>query len=170
MISPRLDCFQALGDKTLYVSARKAMVYLIGVNHSVQHEGALNPLKSAEIERFKSHISESIKTNHITLIAEEFSDESIRLSGISRSVLQGVAAREGIEHRLCDPNTLERREHSIKKQDHRKREQFWLCRIADAKNQNILFVCGSDHVTSFKELLEQSGYVVQILSDGWGTN
>jgi hypothetical protein len=45
--------------------------------------------------------------------------------------------------------------------DSDEREQFWLSRIEDCKNKNVLFVCGDDHFDSFGKKLIEAGFHVE---------
>jgi len=38
------------------------------------------------------------------------------------------------------------------------RESAWFEKIRDHLNNNILFICGTDHVISFGSLLKDAGY------------
>lgn len=48
-----------------------------------------------------------------------------------------------------------------------KREKIWLSRIDPNKAQNVLFICGANHVTSFILLLRQNNWDVKLLSEHW---
>jgi hypothetical protein len=75
---------------------------------------------------------------------------------------------KGIEHRFCDPDSIEKQALGIEvdpkketESDWRKREQVWLSRIADCKLRRVLFVCGDNHYDAFARLLESNGFNVQ---------
>jgi hypothetical protein len=97
----------------------------------------------------------------------------------------------GLQHKLCDPNTaqraslgiVERREiakrlnlragenEQLINEESRKywpaREQFWLDQIKDNLDKNLLFICGSSHVESFKALLEKTDGKAIVLHRHW---
>ncbi len=81
--------------------------------------------------------------------------------------MRQLAKQLNIEHRFCDPNTEERKKLGIDN-DH-KREQVWFERIKDLENSKTLFICGSLHLDTFKNLLENSDVKTDILSDHWGS-
>jgi hypothetical protein len=139
------------------------MVHLIGVgNHLFQHD-AETPVQLAWNERakFKAHVSEIIDKNDFALLAEEFSNEARTNAHATATWLQHFARQKGIVHRFCDPNSSERKERGIGESDDDKRERYWLERIEDHKDRNVLFVCGYDHFDSFAAKLDAAGFVVQ---------
>jgi len=137
------------------------MVHLIGVgNHIIQHD-AHTTVQVVLDERaaFDSHVAELIATNDFALLAEEFSKEARRKAHASATTLQRFAKEKGIEHRFCDPNSIERKEQGIDNDN--KRERFWLDQIEGCKDCNILFVCGGKHFDSFAAKLIGAGFDVQ---------
>ena len=95
-------------------------------------------------------------------------------------------------HRFCDPNREERarldirQENDIRLQDwlsksklteaeflsrvmesYTRRERYWVEQLNDFNVWSVLFVCGADHVTSFRQLLEQRGIAVHIAAEDW---
>jgi len=100
------------------------MVHLIGVgNHIIQHDAPTTvQLVLDERAKFKAHVSEIIGKYDFALLAEEFSDEARREAHASATTLQRFAKEEGIDHRFCDADSTERKEHGIDDDD--KRERF----------------------------------------------
>ena len=139
------------------------MVYLIGVNHILQFEPAPHASKIARDKRaeFKAHVLEVIEKLGISTLAEEFSEEAKTKWGVSESTLEQLARANAIEHRFCDPTAVERKENGFEQSDSDKREQFWVSRIQDCKNKNVLFVCGDDHVEAFGKKLITAGFDVK---------
>jgi hypothetical protein len=147
------------------------MIYLIGVRHDLQFEPA--PTDVYKIVRdkralFKAHVLEVIEKLGMTVLAEEFGDEAKTTWRVSESILEQFAKAKGIQHRFCDPDSIEKRALGIevdpKKEtdsDRDKRERVWLCRIGDCKNKNVLFVCGDRHFEPFADKLIASGFDVQ---------
>ena len=157
------------------------MLYLIGANHAQQFKSAVAQMfqesESVRTKRadFTAHVTEMIDKLDIEILAEEFSDEAKKkptpeeLEQSSwgtalaqccwETVLEQFAKAEGLEYRSCDPDSRERGAHGI--DDDEKREQFWLARIQDCKNKNVLFVCGDDHFKSFAEKLIAEGFDVK---------
>jgi hypothetical protein len=137
------------------------MVHLIGVaNHIIQHDAHTTvQLVLDERVAFATHVAELIATNDFALLAEEFSNEARRKAHASATTLQRFAKEKGIEHRFCDPNSIERNEQGIDNDN--KRERFWLDQIKGCKDCNILFVCGDKHFDSFAAKLIGAGFDVQ---------
>jgi len=52
-------------------------------------------------------------------------------------------------------------------QEDLKREPIWLCKILELNRWPILFICGSDHVDSFKELLDGESLSALIIVNNW---
>jgi hypothetical protein len=163
------------------------LLYLIGVNHAVQFKSAIAQMfgqpenvgkKRAE---FTAHVAEMIDTLGIEVLAEEFSEETKRKSDVREkfgqtaveqfsweTVLEQFSKVKDIEHRFCDPDTIEKQALGIEvdpqketESDRDKRERVWLCRIADCKYRRVLFVCGDNHYDAFAQLLESNGFNVQ---------
>lgn len=194
------------------------MIYLIGVNHIVQHNGnGSNPDVNAEFSEF---LKDNIIQLGITFCAEEFNEEALEMSNASESTLLRIARELQIEHRYCDPDSTERRklgipirsdvEKDIKKRlnlppdcclgveklresAHRQqvrdelqnyevycednkdylfglREEFWFNKIQDKIKENILFVCGYEHIYRFKNLLQRNGCNSEIIINNWNDN
>jgi hypothetical protein len=165
------------------------LLYLIGVNHTVQFKSAVSQLFSEsesvrkKREAFKAHVAEMIDKLGIEVLAEEFSEKSKRkpqdtetaLNDQSErarfetalalcnyeTVLEQFSKAKGIEHRFCDPDSKERNALGIEESDWGKREQVWLSRIADCKRRRVLFVCGDNHYDAFAQLLENNGFSVR---------
>ena len=139
------------------------MLYLIGVSHDIQFNPGRHPAKVVRNKRasFKTHVLEVIETLGVSILAEEFSDESKTIRKVSESTLEQLAKAKGIEHRFCDPTSAQRRENGIGESDLDKREQFWLSRIRDCRGRNLLFVCGGNHVDTFGEKLIAAGFDVK---------
>ncbi len=124
----------------------------------------MTKIKKTSVQEFTTYIREQVTSLQITTIAEEYSEEALRGE---ESTARQLAKQLNIEHRFCDPNTEER--NKLKIDSNPKREQVWLERIQDLNNSKILFICGSLHLNTFKNLLENSNIKTDILSDGWGS-
>jgi hypothetical protein len=80
------------------------MIYLLGVDHRVQHNRDLSLTKS-----FVEYLETVAKELNILLLAEEFSAESVFSNNVPTSTVQDVAKKLDIEHKFCDLDTKERR-------------------------------------------------------------
>ncbi|MGH9436025.1 MAG: hypothetical protein ACRD06_08505 [Terriglobia bacterium] len=133
------------------------------------------------------------------LVAEEYSEESLKKWGQVSTIARDVAVEAQIEHRFCDPDTGQREEIGYKERptlwceivsnsseglsadeiDVKSyavqiacyfpvREEFWLKQLGDISRKDVIFVCGENHVESFRELLERAGIPSEILQRGIG--
>lgn len=169
------------------------MVSLIGVDHIVQYTNDYSD--KSLIKSFSQYLVERAKQLKITLMAEEFNKEVLLMSNATACTARDVAEDLGIEHRFCDPTSSEREQVGIPSQRkikeqlgfkgllkdkekkrvdeeeskyHLKREQFWLDKIRDKAHEPIIFICGDNHLESFKALLINKGFEVTILGKNWG--
>jgi len=135
------------------------MIYLLGIDHQVQHQK-----QTRDSVVFAFYLSEKIKELNIKLIGEEWFQDLLKENGVATTATQDVAQRNQVEHRFCDPN---RNERSVigwrSKSDDSVREKFWLEKIKDVTDQNVIFVCGADHLSSFSKLLTDTRYICEIL-------
>jgi hypothetical protein len=143
------------------------VVYLIGVNHLVQHEAPSVKIVREKRVAFRTYVSEVIQKLNISILAEEFSEEAKMKSHVSETTLEQLGKAKEIEYRSCDPTSIQREEKGIKKSDWDKREEVWLSRIKDCKNRNVLFVCGDDHVEAFGQKLIAAGFDVEYAPKYW---
>jgi hypothetical protein len=175
----------------------ESLLYLIGGNHAVQFKFARSLLagESESVQKkreaFKAHVATMIDKLAIEILAEEFNKEAkeqldsqeaaeafrerlstelgVEIEPLSwETVLEQFSKAKGIEHRFCDPTSIEKQALGIEvdpnketEADWRKREQFWLSKIADCKGRRVLFVCGDKHYDAFAQLLESNGFTVQ---------
>lgn len=144
------------------------MIYLIGVDHVIQHDGCLWPAKVAAIKEFSQYLETMIAEKKISIIAEEFSHDALSMSCATISTAHAVANLVGAVHKFCDPDKREREDHNITTKD--QREEFWLQGLVGLFNKNILFLCGDCHLETFQEKLHGHGVPAEILSRGWGAN
>jgi len=142
------------------------MIYLIGVNHVIQHGGYLDTRKEVTLREFQFYLAQVVQEKRINIIAEEFSEVALKRSNTDFSTCRELARSMKIKHLFCDPTPEERK--ALKIETDVQREHEWLNRIQGSFHMNILFICGSEHLQSFKRLLAANGFKVAILSDGWG--
>ena len=142
------------------------MVHLVGVDHMIQHGGAMTEVKKRFVDVFAVYLESSARELKVTEIAEEFSQDALGKSNTIYCTAREVAAKLGIRHRFCDPTAEERRQYDIFTDDHR--EQFWLRRLSGPKEEDILFICGDNHIENFSRRLTEAGYSNKILSRRWG--
>jgi len=169
-------------------------VHLIGVNHKVQavrHGSEADSLH----EEYAACLETVCKRIGATAIAEEYSESAL---GKDSSVTLQVANELKASHYFCDPCKEERK--ALRYFDRQTlelnmflhdgatenlsdfagaieigryfpiREEIWLDKIKNLKEEKLVFVCGDVHVESFKARLEGSGFEVQVASRGLGCN
>lgn len=166
------------------------MVYLIGVNHLRVQRRYLGHELSAFHERYKWVVESAIKLYGPELLAEEDNVEFLPTE--ADSILLEIADTYSIGHRFIDPDSAERRKigycsqreisemcpnwpsgsgvaraHEIA-HHFPKREQFWLRKLRDSLNSEVLFVCGWGHIESFRALLAREGVAYSIIENNIG--
>jgi len=172
-------------------------VALLGTSHDIQREERLSEKFrsmilyeltkddfasiSEEINSGKNYIVERIcaekKISH--LIVEPTLDEKCSLNietedEINKRI-QGVFYDElddfgdwSLDHGKIKlpPDVWSERNDSLES-SYRAREREWLKRLISADMWPSLFICGADHVTPFRKLLESSDIVVEVLCLHW---
>lgn len=141
-------------------------VHLIGVDHIIQHDGHMDDQKAAAIIEFQEYLRQQVGVICATVLAEEFSDDAIAKSRATISTAAQVAKELGIKHLFCDPGTAERTRLAIDSSS--QRENYWASKLAQQDGEQVLFLCGDDHVASFSTVLRQQGMHACVLSKGWG--
>ena len=171
------------------------MIYLIGVNHKIQHNRDGDTGLSLR-NKFSAFLVSKVKEYNITLLAEEFSEQAFQESNATIDTVKDVAEKLSIKHLFCDPNKKERKginipcreeikntfnihgpvigsssEDSRIKEEQRKyhnvRENFWYNRIEKHISKNLIFICGADHMKSFETLLVGKGHKTIVLIENW---
>jgi hypothetical protein len=144
------------------------IVYLIGTDHSYQ----LGPC-----EEFEKILTDLCHDEGVKAIAEGMNAaDALIKEGVKETVPKRIAHRLGLLHRYCDPDQSKQNELGIQneglirsqslfckwlpekvdariQEEHRKRERIWLDEINNISVDSILFICGSNHVLAFEELL-----------------
>jgi hypothetical protein len=151
------------------------MLYLIGTDHSVQHDGRAG-YHGPEFERigqgFPEFLVQAAKSIQAKVIAEESNEDVLSKFSATQSVASTVASGIAIKHLFCEPSIAEREQLGItttgSPADFEKREKFWLERLKSIEEAPILFVLGADHVESFSELTKTSGLSVEVVDEYYG--
>ncbi len=170
------------------------MIYLVGVDHRIQHDG----IESANLnqrKKFIDYLVSTFKELNISIVAEEFNEDSLEYSYAKNSTAKLAVQKNDIKHIYCDPNIKERKEIKIPSEDKickdlgikfirnnsedeariiqekRKyyiiRENFWLDKLSDSLHKEILIIIGTDHIKSFKKLLNSKNIPCTILNNNW---
>ena len=149
------------------------MIQIVGTYHELQItskpcRAIKKGVPAEQIEAARSELADhlcSIATQCGTgVLAEELSEQALEEAGAD-SIARTVARSLSILHRFCDPNRDEREalgyptvfDHSPSAEERetldRRRERYWFQQLQDVVDQEIVFVCGADHVTFFHEFL-----------------
>jgi hypothetical protein len=142
------------------------MVHLVGVDHIIQHNGYVDAEEKKAIRDFQKYLGERTTALGASTLAEEFSEDAMRLGCASVATVQEVARKLGIRHLFCDPGKDERSRLGIS--SNAQREAYWEEKILPFRKEEIIFVCGDDHVAPFSAVLRQHGWKCDVLSEGWG--
>lgn len=171
------------------------MIYLLGVDHKIQHDGPLGP-KPERTEAFVDAVTEMIKNLSIEVVVEEYNEDAKREDQITLSVLEKVARAMGVKHVFCEPSLEERKANGILKEGQiikkhgfdelrgltneqkaivekevreqfAKREALWYSAIEEDIGPNMLCVIGASHVPTFGSLLRKRGQESEVLSENW---
>jgi hypothetical protein len=151
------------------------MLYLVGVDHSVQHDGCVR-YKGPEFERLREEFPEFLiqiaRQIDVKVIAEESHEDVLRKFSATKSVASVVASELGVKHLFCEPSIAEREQLGItstgRREDFEKREKFWLEKLRDLKETPILFILGPNHMAGFSELAKNNGMSVEVAEEYYG--
>ena len=159
------------------------MVYLLGIAHSFQERtfrnfrdgGSLDhdPQRSAQFEVYLDNLVSRIKPHIVCEESNESKVQEVRaIDDQSYSIAKKISDEHGIKHMFCDPDRRERcalyakaatTEIDDATNGYQLREREWLRRIAPFTHCVLLFICGANHVNSFKEKLERDGVTVEVI-------
>lgn len=90
------------------------MIYLIGVDHEIQHDG-IGCASLSLRNKFSVFLKNKIVEYDITLLAEEFSEEALyeiskgKIATVKNVAEELKSEKPKVEHKFCDPNKKERK-------------------------------------------------------------
>jgi hypothetical protein len=146
------------------------MVYLVGVDRQLQHNGTRPPMSTVRSEatgRFSTFLMSKWAELKISLFAEEFNEDELAHADGSTVTVRDVARRVGAKHRFVEPEWTQRRLLRLQLTD--RREEFWLWYLGDyLYSETILFVCGEKHLQNIFTKLQARGVQATILPERWG--
>jgi hypothetical protein len=151
--------------------------------------GAAENRRQAEL---KELILATFSRYQLDLIAEEANADILRNTQ-RQSVVYEAACESGITHRFCEPTWDEKNELSIEEDlpflgpcppsewearvpstdiayrhdiAHRWpiREEFWIKRLGNGVDRNVLFICGDAHRWTFRRRLEAKGIKIRLIA------
>jgi len=161
---------------------------LIGTYHHV-HVRQDNSVQ-AEMDGLETIMRDVIRDQAPDAIIEEMSEVAMKLRN-GTSTIPGELAREfNLRHAMVDPTPAQRDEAGIETEQaieieafqrslprqvvaeriaeaNRRRERYWLDRIAALEAERILFVCGAAHVNAFGDLARGVGHSVEVVNPDW---
>lgn len=170
------------------------MIYIIGVDHKIQH-GGYGQANEAQRLLFYKYLEETVKKLDIRIIAEESNEEVLSMAMVKNCVARDISNKFKIQHIFCEPTKCERRELGIpnenkicellgidilrlSREDKGKikekyeeyfpiREKFWFEQISNYRRQKILMIIGSGHTSSFPEILRKNDCDYKIVNVNW---
>ncbi|MDD5626445.1 MAG: hypothetical protein PHW01_00300 [Patescibacteria group bacterium] len=159
-------------------------INLIGIDHKRQCLDRNNSLKCLLVKIIKKYSAD--------LICEGFSEEVLAANNIASTIPQRIAKELNLQCIFCDPDEQVRKEIGYptqkelrekfgnksaimgteeyeKRMDYIKkfwpiRESYWLNKFKNNPAQSIIFICGSEHLKSFKSLLIKDAYKVSSIT------
>jgi hypothetical protein len=175
------------------VKGHRPTVHLVGVNHNCQYSTTLSrkqlPFSEGGSDKapcdgaFANFLADIANRISAKVIAEELSQEALLKKGDGGvSVAQTVAIESGCIHIFCDPDTSERAAltddldlqkmykitftyRNLNTRDIFYRELFWLKKLSPFLSyDDIIFICGVNHVASFSRVLQDRGIFSKIIA------
>lgn len=175
-------------------AAGTPMLHIIGTGHHYQFGSSVrfgNYRCSAEDQNAFARLLRDLATSCVAdVLAEELNPQALEEVGKTTSVMQLVAAELAIPHLFCEPDRTERAKLGIRDENEirvssfpndlhesvvqsllaeswRRREQEWLRRLVGARSKNVVFVCGSEHISTFVAFAQQQGVQCKVVDDSW---
>jgi hypothetical protein len=163
-------------------------VVLIGTVHEYQLAGCKT--STTDLSEFADFLRRTCTKCGVVAVLEELSLDALRMAGSLESVPAAIARDLHLSHCYCDPGTSERKSLGIaddqqieiaawsqnwparKKrrqidEAHGARERYWLEHMRRLNLWPAIFICGADHVQSFKRLLVGDGIDATVARRDW---
>lgn len=167
------------------------LAYVLGTNHIYQRND--DSCEPGSIAAFVAYLGAVCESNQINAIGEEMSISALRDFHRTESIPAKFASARGKSHKYCDPDSDEQARLHIRgdqavrcdvrdqgiseeeitqllREEDLKRERYWLCKIEEWNEWPLLFICGSDHVESFCQLLSTVATAVHVVHEEWSPN
>jgi hypothetical protein len=141
------------------------MIYVMGCNHGIQQQPPRDVQEKTEQRScFAQLIEETIREGEIRFIGEEWDHNG------GTTIAQDIASKHGVQHVNINTTRADLKQMEIplhytklpyhaerKEQWHRQREQFMLRKIIESRGgaENLLVVCGFDHMLPLSDLLRE---------------
>ena len=160
------------------------MIHFVGTNHELQHSA--RPKRAAEAlvvkarGEFQEYLRTQIKSLNPAVVAEESVEELMNWMG-TESTVKAIADECGVKHLYCDLDSGTRTKLGVpigsehlteeeKRKYHNIRERYWYRQIKPFSGQPVLFVCGANHIPSFRALLSENECQVETFFEYWGND
>ena len=126
-------------------------------------------------DEFPDYLVKVARQKRVTVIAEELSEDALEMHGATKSVANTVAQQLGIRHLFCDPGCAERKQLGIANSsddamDFAKRENYWLKKLNELKDEDIIFLIGKKHIQGFSERAANEGFLIEIIVEFYGSD
>jgi hypothetical protein len=167
------------------------VAYILGTNHIYQR--ADESCEPRAVDAFREYMDRVCQAHRIKAIGEEMSISVLRDFNRTESIPEKFATTHGKCHKYCDPDSAEQqrlgirgdqcvryhvRDHNLSQEqikqlllvEDSKRERYWLCKVKELNVWPLLFICGSDHVRSFAQLLSTVATAVHVAHENWSPN
>ena len=173
------------------------MLYIIGLDHCAQaRKPGITPTEAQQA--FADCLRRTIAQIRPSLIAEEDSEEALaerheisiakeiagetgikhRFCDPAREERKAIGCVDGqtLEREMLmhDDSNLSSEETRVKaraieiSRNSPTRERFWLERLDEFRNHDVVFICGDDHTDSFGRLLDRNGVPFRVVERGIG--
>lgn len=155
----------------------KAQIIIVGTGHSLQVGG--DKYRQDQVEKFRGYLKELCRSHKIEHIAEEMNGDGLADYGKKESIPSQIAGELSLCHHYVDLTNTERANLGIDRGAlamtalnlslmppqiaalenafGKVRECCWLARVLAINIWPTLFICGADHVASFKSLINCMG-------------
>ena len=164
------------------------IVLIVGTSHDYQRRASDGAIHGTY--NFAEFLQQIIDEHNVAAIAEEMSAAALQEHGLQNSVAQGICAQRGVPHALADPEPQEREQLGIQQRNeivlagffrdlgpeeieaqvrrsYDIREEYWIAKLAEFTDHPIVFICGADHVESFRDKLLAQGYDAVVVISNW---
>ena len=167
------------------------IAYILGTNHIYQRDD--DSCEPGSVDAFIEYLDSVCQLHGINAIGEEMSISALHDFDRTESIPAKFATTHGKSHKYCDPDRAEQERLGIREnhvvryhvrqknlseeqirqlcwEEDLKREPYWLCKVQELNVWPLLFICGSDHIKSFTQLLSTVATAVHVAHQNWSPN
>jgi hypothetical protein len=169
---------------------RRLDVYIIGTSHQFQVPKPDTPPR--QVDAFRRLLQDAVRTHGIHVIAEEMNLEKLSNMRAGVTTCKEIADIIILAHCYCEPDKKtqdvlgiitidqsvyasnrffqnipnEQIDAELRVSDE-KREKEWLKKLRELNLTPVLFICGSNHVQRFADLVRHNGFSAFVLHRDW---